>query len=320
MEVATSKSRKQDLGIYYTPKVVVEFIFDMLKVLKEQDDKVHNRWSNREPTAHYPSVIDPAAGEGIFLKAAIESGFTKPHFVFGVDIDEHVVEQWEEINLLRSFGSRAELENHFFHQNGLLTLDEEKVLRYKKGGLREFDAVVGNPPYGGVGLSQTALTDELIAYLSKYEIVRKKLGLNSGYTKQGLLDDFQNPVIAERLLSYPIEILFVERFIQLAKPGGWIAIILPDGILSNQSLHYVREFIAEKTRVFAIVSLPRETFRRAGTYAKTSILFMRKLNEGDNLELSYRVFLAALNNLDLEGINKTVRSFKDFSDDNRRIH
>ncbi len=147
------RNRKQEFGIYYTPQVVVSFIFDMLNILKKKDDEANHRWDSRKPTAHYPSVIDPAVGEGIFLKTAIESGFTKPRYVFGVDIDEHVVEQWEAINLLKSFGSRAELDNHFFHQDGLLPLNSRKPPPYKKGGLKEFDAVVGNPPYGGCGLA-----------------------------------------------------------------------------------------------------------------------------------------------------------------------
>jgi len=256
-------------------------------------------------------VIDPAVGEGIFLKVALESGFTKPRYVFGVDIDEHVVEQWEQINLLKSFGSRADLENHFFHQNGLLPLDEGKVLPYKKGGLREFDAVVGNPPYGGVGLSETELSDDLIAHLNEFEILGKKGGSNSTAGKQATLGDIQNPTAAQRLKSFPIEVLFVERFIQLAKPGGWIAIIIPDGILANSSLEYVRKFIAEETKVLAIVSLPRDTFKGVGTNAKTSILFLRKYTETERIDLNYRVFLGSVGEVGRKWFSEVVDSFKE---------
>ena len=146
------KQKKQDLGIFYTPPEVVGFVFDILNIWKEKEDREKKRWQSRQPKAHYPSVIDPAVGEGVFLKGALESGFTKPNYVFGIDIDETVTKRWEEINLLTSFGSRADLENHFFHQNGLLSLDENKKLSYKTGGLKEFDVAVGNPPYGGIGI------------------------------------------------------------------------------------------------------------------------------------------------------------------------
>ena len=72
-----------------------------------------------------------------------------------------------------------------------------------------------------------------------------------------------------------IEVLFIERFIQLCKQDGWIAIIIPDGILANSNMHYVREFIADNTKVEAIISLPRDAFKHVGTSAKTSILFLK---------------------------------------------
>ncbi len=129
-----------------------------------------------------------------------------------------------------------------------------------------------------------------------------------------LLGEIRKPVPADRLKKYPIELLFVERFIQLAKPGGWIAIIIPDGILSNSTLHYVREYISEKTKVLAIVSLPRETFKQAGTSAKTSILFLRKFHKDEDKRLDYPVFLASVMKLDAkgEGFHEMVKRFEDF--------
>jgi len=303
------KTRKQDLGIYYTPEPVVAFVFDILNVLKKKQDEESARWESHEPNPHYPSVIDPAVGEGIFLKMAIESGFTKPRYVFGVDIDEHVVEQWERINLLKSFGSRADLENHFFNQDGLRPLNHDRILPYKRGGLKEFDAVVGNPPYGGCGLAGLNLKGEPAAYYGSFELVQRKYANSNNNLALG---DFRKPVPAEKLTRYPIELLFIERFIQLAKPGGWIAIIIPDGILANSSLQYVREFIVDRAKVLAIVSLPRETFKQVGTNAKTSILFLRKYREGDDRDLNYRVFLASISKLDEQGFDLLTESFEEF--------
>src|SRR3989344_5078908 len=99
------KKRKQDLGIFYTPAEVVDFIFEILKIWKNKEDKETKRWQSHKPLAHYPSVIDPACGEGIFLKKAVESEFTgedpryKVPFVWGVDLDGTVVNQWEEISI-----------------------------------------------------------------------------------------------------------------------------------------------------------------------------------------------------------------------------
>jgi type I restriction enzyme M protein len=318
MSVVAKTTKKKDLGIYYTPQVVVDFIFSVLSILKEKEDLEKKRWQNRKPGPHYPSVIDPAVGEGIFLKAALDSGFTKPQYVFGIDIDEDVKQRWVEINLLKSFGSKAELEHHFFHQNGLSPLDDKKVLRYKKGGLKEFNVAVGNPPYGGVGLGQTELTDELISHLAKFEVLPESVRnqLLQADAQNSLFDSHKSfhikPDARKRIKSFPIEVLFIDRFIQLVKPGGWIAIIIPDGILANSNLHYVRQFIAQKTKVLVIVSLPRDTFKQVGTSAKTSILFLQKFRPEDNKDLNYPVFLSSINRLEKEYVDKLTDSFKEF--------
>ena len=79
MAKGENKKRKQDLGIFYTPQEVVDFIFDILNIWKNREDKETHRWQTRKPNAHYPSVIDPACGEGVFLKTAVTSGFTGYH-------------------------------------------------------------------------------------------------------------------------------------------------------------------------------------------------------------------------------------------------
>lgn len=310
-----AKQKKQDLGIFYTDQRIVNFIYDILKIWKEKEERGFGRWESRK---HFPSIIDPAVGEGIFLKAALEQGFTIPKYVFGADIDEEVKEKWVKINLLKSFGSRAELDNHFYHQNGLIPLDDKRYFRHKKGGLKEFDAVVGNPPYGGVGVDfKKKLTNnnkEFLEALEKFEIFgfrkfSQKNGKEKLENKTSLFDKLEQKLPANYKLSIteisklaegmPIEILFLERFLQLAKPGGWIAIIIPDGILTNSNSHYVREFISEKTKVEAIVSLPRDAFKNVGTTAKTSILFLQKhKDQRKKRGLDYPVFLASIESLE----------------------
>ncbi|MDO9575972.1 MAG: N-6 DNA methylase, partial [bacterium] len=110
------------------------------------------------------------------------------------------------------------------------------------------------------------------------------------------------PKELKKLISYPIEVLFIERFLQLARPGGYIAIIIPDGVLANINLQYVREWIFEQARILAIVSLPRETFKYIGTTAKTTIIFMQKFNVGQTLESTKKlpIFMASA---DYVGIN-----------------
>jgi len=322
------KKKKQDLGIFYTDPRIVNFIYDILLIWKEKEERETGRWESQK---HYPSVIDPAVGEGIFLKVGLERGFTTPKYVFGIDIDEAVKNKWEEINLLRSFGSKAELEVHFYHQNGLIPLDDQKRLRHKRGGLREFDAAVGNPPYGGIGVDFKGKLSrenmELLESLENYEIlIRRKRGKSAQPEHNPQTNFFQFQELGENKVellhsrtevikfaqSTPVEILFLERFIQLTKPGGWIAIIIPDGILANSNSHYVREFIAEKTKIEAIISLPREAFKNVGTNAKTSILFLQKLKDkGRKQDLNYQVFLASVESLDENNFKNINNLYKE---------
>ena len=55
------------------------------------------------------------------------------------------------------------------------------------------------------------------------------------------------------------EVLFIERCLDLLKPGGRLGIVLPEGIFNNPSLTYVREFVEDRARLLAVVSLPQET-------------------------------------------------------------
>lgn len=83
-------------------------------------------------------------------------------------------------------------------------------------------------------------------------------------------------------------VLFIDRCLQLLRPGGRLLIVLPDGVLCNSGDRYVREYIMgtkdEKTGQFvggkaivkAVLSLPADTFKLSGTGAKTSVLYLQK--------------------------------------------
>jgi hypothetical protein len=337
MPKTDDKQKRQDLGIFYTPPPVANFIFEILTIWKNREDKESARWQSHKPRPHFPSVVDPAVGEGVFLKTAVEKGFTGPDWIFGLDIDENAVRKWKEINMLKQFGGREkDLGAHFFHQNGLEPIKWEQhtgTYRYKLKQddikKQQFDAVVGNPPYGGLGVDlKNKKNPEAIALLNalvKYEVFWwKKAKQNNGQNKtDGPLSLFENFAHTESKNHYlgitevtkiaegiPIEILFTERFLQLAKPGGWVVIIIPDGILTNSNAHYVREFLANRVKIEAITSLPRGTFKHAGTSAKTSILFLRKYRQDEKPHYNYPVFLSSVAGADEESFKKVVKEYE----------
>jgi type I restriction enzyme M protein len=168
--------------------------------------------------------IDPACGDGVFLKALVNAGFTE---VVGIDIDPQVLGQ---------------LPSGLRNRVKILPCDGLQPLVLMEGSA---DAVVGNPPfsakYGRISDSMT---------LSNFKIGKGKK-------------------------TQAIELLFLERFLQLASPKGVVGIILPQGVFSALPLKYVRTFLKNEATVVGIVSLPRGIFSNRTT-SKTSILFVEK--------------------------------------------
>jgi type I restriction enzyme M protein len=77
-------------------------------------------------------------------------------------------------------------------------------------------------------------------------------------------------------LNQNLEILFIERCLQLLKNGGRMGIVLPNGNFENPSLEYLREYIKRNANILAVINLPTETFIPFGTGVKTSLLFIQK--------------------------------------------
>jgi hypothetical protein len=79
-----------------------------------------------------------------------------------------------------------------------------------------------------------------------------------------------------RIASTAIEVFFTERFVQLAKPGGLLAMIVPESILASDQLAPLRKWLMEKIQLLAVVGLPQKVFTGVGAKAKTGIIFARR--------------------------------------------
>jgi type I restriction enzyme M protein len=139
-----------------------------------------------------------------------------------------------------------------------------------------FDLIMTNPPFG------SDLPAEALAQLGPFEI---------GYGRKGTL---------------PLEIVGLERCIQLLRPGGRLAIVLPDSVLSNRGTNYVRDWLWSRIRVRGIISLPIETFTPFGANIKTSVLIARKLEHGEEEGSSHSVFMAEVTNIGHDASGRSV--------------
>jgi len=127
----------------------------------------------------------------------------------------------------------------------------------------DFDILLSNPPFAGE-IHEASL-------LREYELAKNEKG------------KLRNKM--ER------HILFIERSLDLIKPGGRATIVLPQGVLNNTNMEYVRDFLLEKARILAVVGLHGNTFK-PHTGTKTSILFLKKWAEKEKPLADYPIFMA----------------------------
>ena len=88
--------------------------------------------------------------------------------------------------------------------------------------------------------------------------------------------DVKGKMIIEKRDNQSTEILFIEQCYNFLAEGGYLGIVLPDGILTNSSLQYVRDGIEDKFRIVAVVSMPQTAFAATGAGVKSSVLFLKK--------------------------------------------
>ncbi len=294
-EYLVSKSAKGEKGQYFTPRWVIDMCVKMLN-----------------PREH-ESVVDPACGSAGFtvhtmfyvwrqildaLTIPSSNLFTmeaKPHRcveyvrdkVFAIDFDEKSVRVARCLNLIAGDG-----ETNVLHLNTLDWTKWDEVVKqddwrdtYGAGWDRfrklranrkqpdyrrfAFDVLMANPPFAG-DIKQSDM-------LALYAMAQKANGKYESAIGRDLL--------------------FIERNLDFLKPGGRMAVILPQGRFSNASDERVRRFIMDHCRVLAVVGLHPNTFK-PHTGTKTSVLFVQKWNDDPKLgplckrQNDYAIFFA----------------------------
>lgn len=95
------------------------------------------------------------------------------------------------------------------------------------------------------------------------------------------------------------DILFIERNLNFLKPGGRMAVVLPQGRFNNSSDQDLREYLAEHCRILAVVGLHGNVFK-PHTGTKTSVLLVQKWNDDDSSDSycprrdDYPIFFATM--------------------------
>jgi len=201
-------------------------------------------------------VIDPAAGLGGLVDWALESDRLKPENVFGIELDAALV-AWRQ---------RQNKQGLFYVGDGLL----DEFSRVKPGS---FDLIVGNPPFGRT--DRIFAPEALPALGARYEVWCQEYLQTKDLTKLG---------------GFPVDVLFIERALELVRPQGLIAMIMPEGFLANTRLQAARDWTLAQAQLLTVIGLPPMTFRWAGLNAKTALVILRK--RADKTVTDKRVWLA----------------------------
>ncbi|MCC5653505.1 N-6 DNA methylase [Nostoc sp. XA013] len=305
-EEIVSVTSRRDHGAFFTPRNVCDMAVGMVLATYPSDKRLDLK------------VLDPACGTGGFLRAALieirEILEERVKRKYGNKLTERgkleVVEQLKRVCDENIYGidklaelvraAQMNLAMHgdgscnIYHANSLLP-PGEWIVNKDKGleniSLESFDVVFTNPPFGS------------------------KLPIDDPY----ILDQFELSMTEAKAprSSLPPEQLFVERCLGFLKPGGRMAIVLPDSILSNPGLAFIRRKILQNAYIIASIDLPRQMFARSDTHTMTSVLVLQKFTESDRRMIAamarppeYEIFMAIADKVgwDLRGNPVYVRT------------
>lgn len=252
-----------NFGQYFTPREIVKFVVDVL------------------PIEHDSKVLDTSCGSGGFLLYAlnkVRNNATElyPNYLKDVRQHDRWFAYWHDFAKNNLYGieiseqiSRAAKMNMIIHDDGHtnvitsdgLLSDETIISKTNNQGFHygTFDFVITNPPFGSI----IRLSEK--AYLKTY---------NLGKKEEDWLAVAACPQDDRK--GQNTEVLFIEQDYKFLKEGGYLAIVLPDGILTNSTMQYVRTKIEDWFRIVAVISLPQTAFMANGAGVKSSILFLKK--------------------------------------------
>ncbi len=307
-----------ELGQFFTPRTVVDFIVD---ILDPQEGEV---------------ICDPCCGSGGFLIKAFEyvrgkieedihkaketiktqfytADYEKASAKQKATTDELVNDHFNKLNYeldihntnsrLRKLSydciygtdanprmARTAKMNMIMHGDGHGGVHHNDGLLNINGIFEErFDVILTNPPFGARVEKSLKITEadketdpeKLKLYRTRYgaDYDQKALSQINDHVGEAVLDQYYTGK-----LSSLTEVLFIERCLNLLRPGGRLGVVLPEGVLNNPMLQKVRDFFESRAKLIFITSIPQDVFVASGATVKPSIVFLRKFttNEADH--------------------------------------
>lgn len=262
------KTFRGELGQFFTPRTIVNYMVDVLDI-KEGE-----------------TICDPCCGSGGFLIRAFE------HVQDLIDNDIH-----QQIHDVVNHTTMSVAEKKYQVEQLLLELDKKHIgSRYYKLCHQYIYGVDAN-----IRMARTSKMNMIMHGDGHLGVYCHDGLFNVGGVEDGKFDVILiNPPFGLRIArdlendgkkvsdSYHIkksnaEALFIERCLNLLKPGGRAGLVLPDGILNNPNMEDVRKYVENEADILNITSIPADVFIASGANVKPSLVFLRKKikNEGN---------------------------------------
>lgn len=301
-----------ELGQFFTPRTVVDFMVDVLDPqegeiicdpccgsggflikafeyvrakIEEEIHKEKEKIKEKYYTDEYEKLSEQDKEEvdeivnGLFNKLNQELDISNPksrlrvlsyECIFGTDANPRM-SRTAKMNMIMHGDGHGGVH----HNDGLLNVN----------GIfdNRFDVILTNPPFGARVEKSLKITEA-----DKYKDVDRIVKYKERYGKEYIAalnqinDNIGKPLLSlykTGSMSTLTEVLFIERCLNLLKPGGRMGVVLPEGVLNNSNLQKIRDFVESKAKIILITSIPQDVFIASGATVKPSLLFFKKFTE-----------------------------------------
>lgn len=195
-------------------------------------------------------IIDPACGSARMLTHCIEH--VKNKHKDEIQFQKFCLENTRGIDIARKLTRIAAIDA-WMHEDG----KKINVDILNMDGLDDFEKYSFDKEYATIAITNPPFGSNIAnePTLRRFSVTRKNGNLVNSLQK---------------------EVLFLNRCFELVKPGGKIGIVMPDGVLANSNMKFVRDWYRQQGKLVAVISLPQETFMPFGAGVKASLVFFRK--------------------------------------------
>lgn len=302
-----------ELGQFFTPRTIVDFIVEVLDpqeseiicdpccgsggflirafeyVRAKVENEIHLA-KEKIKAEYYNETYDNLTDK---KKEAIDEKVTKLFTKLNAELDiNNPLSRIRELSFDCIFGtdanprmSRTAKMNMIMHGDGHGGVHHNDGLLNVNGIFENrFDIILTNPPFGSRVEKSLKIT-EADKYTDEERIkkYRKRYGAEVyDLAMRQVSDNIGKPLLDlyhTGSMSTLTEVLFIERCLNLLKPGGRMGIVLPEGVLNNTNLQKIREFVESKAKIILITSIPQDVFIASGATVKPSLLFFKKFTE-----------------------------------------